>query len=51
MRSSREVDDQADIPDWLIPDAVWEFVGFGRPAKELPVPAPPMRQPDIRLET
>lgn len=50
MRSSRKVDDQADIPDWLIPDALWEFVGFGRPVKELPAPAPSTKQPDIRLE-
>ena len=48
MHNTRNVDDQADIADWLIPDAVWEFVGFGRPVKAPPAPA--SKQSDIGLE-
>ena len=51
MRRSRPADDHADMPGWLIPDAVWEFVGFGPPVEAFPAPAPSAKQSEIRQET
>jgi hypothetical protein len=50
VRNSRNADDHTASPSWLIPDAVWEFVGYGPPVTALPAPAPSAQQPDIRLE-